>query len=82
MASFRPLIGVNFCKPIKEVYPDLQPEVSVPLSGLISVNGFQRRNHQWLVLVSVPLSGLISVNNIMGKFDLVTDVPFPSPYRG
>ena len=37
---FRPLIGVNFCKPFKNVNRKLSEHmVFVPLSGLTSVNG-------------------------------------------
>ena len=39
LCSFRPLIGVNFCKPeIFQVYCRRLHGVSVPLSGLTSVN--------------------------------------------
>ena len=40
--SFRPLIGVNFCKRVKLDYGygiTTSGDVSVPLSGLTSVNG-------------------------------------------
>ena len=37
-SSFRPLIGVNFCKHVKEMNDTFKDQVSVPLSGLTSVN--------------------------------------------
>ena len=36
--SFRPLIGVSFCKLVDEFVSDILVGVSVPLSGLASVN--------------------------------------------
>ena len=39
MIGFRPLIGVSFCKHIiREITVKLRDMVSVPLSGLASVN--------------------------------------------
>ena len=60
--SFRPLIGVSFCKHISG-YPFYKVlSVSVPLSGLVSVNSILGINTVADEDVSVPLSGLVSVN--------------------
>ena len=62
---FRPLIGVNFCKRMINPKPkEIEELVSVPLSGLISVNPMWLLGSLRISLVSVPLSGLISVNDI------------------
>ena len=57
--------------------------VSVPLSGLVSVNG---KEYQFLIedyqRVSVPLSGLVSVNDVNKLIDGHVTFWFPSPYRG
>ena len=62
--SFRPLIGVNFCK-LKDDFKTVNIfNVSVPLSGLTSVNYMYRTlSTNIMERVSVPLSGLTSVNN-------------------
>ena len=60
--SFRPLIGVNFCKLKKKMMIVYLYLVSVPLSGLTSVNEGELVRYDPLNEVSVPLSGLTSVN--------------------
>ena len=58
-SSFRPLIGVNFCKhiPLLRVIRSFQ-RVSVPLSGLVSVNMDKKNNVVVDVLVfSSPYRG-------------------------
>ena len=61
--SFRPLIGVSFCKHYGWTNLDsARVNVSVPLSGLASVNVFNGDFLWSCILVSVPLSGLASVN--------------------
>ena len=50
MTGFRPLIGVNFCKhsEMVKLYEDAS-RVSVPLSGLVSVNvDVHRWHHSWI----------------------------------
>ena len=55
--------------------------ISVPLSGLTSVNDAMLLILAKTIIISVPLSGLTSVN--MDKKVLVENgVKFPSPYRG
>ena len=69
--SFRPLIGVSFCK-LHRLVPNTRQVrgVFVPLSGLASVNKMNMNLAQELQLsVFVPLSGLASVNakqNVVG----------------
>ena len=59
---FRPLIGVNFCKQCNAGIRKFNHLVSVPLSGLTSVN--EIGNGNWIdgFGVSVPLSGLAFIN--------------------
>ena len=72
LLGFRPLIGVNFCKRLEKLMKlSRLRKVSVPLSGLTSVNVRYYYRREWYeVIVSVPLSGLTSVN-----------LPPPSPYK-
>ena len=59
--------------------------VSVPLSGLTSVNcELSKSLFSFQKSVSVPLSGLTSVNSFQtkNKEKRVCDLQFPSPYRG
>ena len=57
-------------------------DVSVPLSGLVSVNMMtQMIGTTATVMVSVPLSGLVSVNNHT-PIRKAGGILFPSPYRG
>ena len=67
--SFRPLIGVNFCKRVPTIYwLSIALPVSVPLSGLTSVNDYEYDSYyEGANLVSVPLSGLTSVNPTPSK---------------
>ena len=60
--SFRPLIGVSFCKRDECIATHKAIIVSVPLSGLVSVNLCSRFLYGCKRKVSVPLSGLVSVN--------------------
>ena len=60
---FRPLIGVSFCKrPLSLNKICKVINVSVPLSGLVSVNVIEVVKERPQEKVSVPLSGLVSVN--------------------
>ena len=62
---FRPLIGVNFCKRESKSYYRGCKLVSVPLSGLTSVNFEGGADYAFDYNgVSVPLSGLTSVNMV------------------
>ena len=64
MIGFRPLIGVSFCKQVSKqsVVGGDDDNVSVPLSGLASVNSSCITTTFSTSIVSVPLSGLASVN--------------------
>ena len=64
--SFRPLIGVSFCKHsvISVDIWEPQKTVFVPLSGLVSVNKSIHLIHILITIVFVPLSGLVSVNDM------------------
>ena len=59
-------------------------EVSVPLSGLASVNELTKPLYDLmnLINVSVPLSGLASVNKLAVYDSIIDSIEFPSPYRG
>ena len=79
--SFRPLIGVIICKRFGGDLMGVSIFVSVPLSGLSSVNRSLCGKFKWKFQVSVPLSGLSSVNDVWDSVDWNL-FEFPSPYRG
>ena len=72
--GFRPLIGVNFCKQSPADGFDTEPTVSVPLSGLVSVNGKKMRSMSSLE----GFRPLIGVNFCKHEEDSI----FPAFFKG